>query len=90
MPTLGRLRLAQKFIIPGLPVLLVAAVPGALYVPQTAPDTAPDTAAVQREASGITPIKALQDMVRPTLQHRGIAAGMPGAMRCRRPGVPTP
>ena len=74
MPSIDHLRLAQKFIILGLLALLMAAVPSVLYFRQTAPVIA----VAQQEAGGIASLKALQNLVRLTQQHRGIAAGMLG------------
>ena len=84
MHVLHRLRLTQKFTILGLLALLMAGLPTALYFAQTAPIIA----TAEREDSGIAPLRALQEVVRLTQQHRGLSAGMLGGnakLEARRP-----
>ena len=64
-----QLRLAQKFILLGLLVLVMAALPTGLYFSSTAPIIA----TAELENSGIAPLLALQNVVRLPQQHRGLS-----------------
>ena len=84
MPNLHHLRLSQKFILLGLLALVMVALPTGLYVA----NSAPIIAAAELENRGIAPLRALQDVVRLTQQHRGLAAGMLGGnakLEAKRP-----
>ncbi len=74
MPRFDRLRLSHKFTILGIIALLMSAFPTALYYHHTAPLIG----TAEREARGVTPLVALQEVVRLTQQHRGVSAGMLG------------
>jgi len=74
MSILHRLSLTHKFLILGIVALLMAALPTGLYFKQSQADI--DTARL--EAQGTAPVIALQNVIRLTQQHRGLAAGMLG------------
>ena len=84
MPVLHRLHLSHKFIILGLLALLMTALPTGMYFRQTLAEI--DAATL--ELQGTTPLIALQNVIRLTQQHRGLAAGMLGgndALAAQRP-----
>ncbi|MGQ0599607.1 methyl-accepting chemotaxis protein [Aquabacterium sp.] len=74
MAITGRLTLAQKFMALGLIALLMTLTPTALYLHSTMASVH----AATREATGATPVMALQNLIRLIQQHRGLAAGALG------------
>lgn len=72
MNVLNRLSLAQKFLVLGLMVLVVSAVPSYFYVRQALQDSA----VARREQMGLAPLIAQQKVVQLMQQHRGLSAGM--------------